>query len=159
MLCQCPALLCQCLTPPCSANALTCDAATRFALPARWTASVCRRKTFHSSALPSHWCPEPCFAPAFQVSATAFCGHAPAIRCCAFTEAVTFCSMPALNTAFQCHSRAGPSDAFAVLCCSVRAGPLLAVSMLQRARHNYADAQQCLAGAELYFALPMPCPA
>lgn len=49
---------------------------------------------------PLHWCPEPCFAPA--------------IRCCAFAEAVTFCSMPALNTAFQCPCGAGPSDALAL---------------------------------------------
>ena len=53
--------------------------------------------------------------------------------------------MPALNTAFQCHSRAGPSDAFAVL----------AVSMLQRARQNYAGAQLRQADAMHNRAVPM----
>lgn len=113
---------------------------------------------------PLHWCPEPCFAPAFQVSATAFQGYAPAIRCCAFAvaslgfaEALPFCPMPALSTTFPRHSRAGPFDAFAVLCCAVRAGPILCLPFRCRrdARQSYAVALHYGASAKQRSPTPM----
>lgn len=155
MLCQCPALLCQCLTPPCSANALTCDVATQFALPARWTASICPCVSvlcqrigaqsltsplrFNAVLLPKQYLSVPCLCLAPHSSAIAELDRPMPPLCCVAPSELGLC-LP-----FRCCNvlvRAMPTLNFAQ--------PVLNSTVLCR-----CGTSPCYAGAERRSTMPM----